>query len=91
MDISRLQRCNPFSVGVKPRIGPLVPTLADVEGRRAANAGFNASWELDFWGQFRRGDDSASATLGPQIASYDNALVLLTADVASVYIQICSL
>jgi NodT family efflux transporter outer membrane factor (OMF) lipoprotein len=56
-----------------------------------ANAGFNASWELDFWGQFRRGVESASANLGTQIASYDNALVLLTADVASVYIQIRTL
>jgi len=56
-----------------------------------ANAGFNASWELDFWGQFRRGVESASANLGTQIASYDNALVLLTADVASIYIQIRTL
>ena len=56
-----------------------------------ANAGFNASWEMDFWGKFRRGVESASANLGTQIASYDNALVLLTADVASVYIQIRTL
>ena len=56
-----------------------------------ANAGFNASWELDFWGQFRRAVESASANLGTQIASYDNALVLLTSDVASVYIQIRTL
>ncbi len=35
--------------------------------------------------------ESASANLGTQIASYDNALVLLTSDVASVYIQIRTL
>lgn len=53
-----------------------------------ANAGFNASWELDFWGKFRRGVESASADLGTQIAAYDNALVSLTGEVASVYLQI---
>ena len=52
-----------------------------------ANAGLNASWELDFWGRFRRGVESASANLGSQIAAYDNALVSLTGEVASVYIQ----
>jgi NodT family efflux transporter outer membrane factor (OMF) lipoprotein len=69
---------------------PNFSTAAD-EDFWTANAGFNASWELDFWGQFRRGVESASANLGTQIASYDNALVLLTADVASVYIQIRTL
>jgi len=64
---------------------------AEEENFWTADAGFNASWELDFWGQFRRGVESASANLGTQIASYDNALVLLTADVASVYIQIRTL
>ncbi|MGD8619485.1 MAG: efflux transporter outer membrane subunit, partial [Gammaproteobacteria bacterium] len=53
-----------------------------------ANAGFNASWEPDFWGKFRRGVESASASLGTQVAAYDNALVSLTGEVASVYIQI---
>lgn len=56
-----------------------------------ANAGFNASWELDFWGQFRRGVESANANLGTRIAAYDNALVSLTGEVASVYIQIRTL
>ncbi len=56
-----------------------------------ANAGLNASWELDFWGRYRRGVESASASLGSQIAAYDNALVSLTGEVASVYIQIRTL
>ena len=53
-----------------------------------ANAGFDAAWELDFWGQFRRGVESSSANLGSQIASYDNALVSLTAEVSRVYVLI---
>ena len=69
---------------------PNFSSTAD-ENYWTANAGFNASWELDFWGKFRRNVESASANLGTQIASYDNALVLLTADVASIYIQIRTL
>jgi NodT family efflux transporter outer membrane factor (OMF) lipoprotein len=56
-----------------------------------ANAGLNASWELDFWGRYRRGVESSSASLGSQIAAYDNALVSLTGEVASTYIQIRTL
>jgi NodT family efflux transporter outer membrane factor (OMF) lipoprotein len=48
--------------------------------------GLNASWELDFWGKFRRGIQSADASLQATIADYDNALVSLTADVAATYI-----
>ena len=45
-----------------------------------------ASWELDFWGKFRRAIQSADASLQATIADYDNVLVSLTADVASNYI-----
>jgi NodT family efflux transporter outer membrane factor (OMF) lipoprotein len=55
---------------------------------RYAQAGFglDAAWELDFWGRFRRGVESASASLGASIADYDNALVSLTAEVARTYV-----
>ena len=51
-------------------------------------AGFDAAWELDFWGRFRRGIESADATLSATVADYDNALVSLTAEVARVYVNI---
>ena len=51
-----------------------------------AQAGLTASWELDFWGKFRRAIQSADASLQATIADYDNVLVSLTADVASNYI-----
>ncbi len=51
-------------------------------------AGLNAGWELDFWGKFRRGIQSADAGLQASIADYDNVLVSLTADVATNYILI---
>jgi len=56
-----------------------------------ANIGLNASWELDFWGRYRRGVESAGASLGSQVAAYDNAVVSLTGEVASTYITIRTL
>ena len=50
--------------------------------------GFDAAWELDFWGKFRRGIQSADANLIASIASYDDVLVTLTAEVARTYVQI---
>jgi NodT family efflux transporter outer membrane factor (OMF) lipoprotein len=45
-------------------------------------------WELDFWGRFRRGIESADAGFLASIADYDDALVLLTAQVATTYSRI---
>jgi len=53
--------------------------------------GGTASWELDFWGKFRRAIESADATLFASVADYDNTLVTLTADVANAYINIRTL
>jgi NodT family efflux transporter outer membrane factor (OMF) lipoprotein len=53
--------------------------------------GVGASWELDFWGKFRRAIESASATWLATAADYDNALVSLTADVADSYINVRTL
>jgi outer membrane protein TolC len=56
-----------------------------------ANVGFDAAWELDFWGRFRRSVESASANLASQVAAYDSSLVSLTAEVARVYIVLRTL
>lgn len=50
--------------------------------------GFDAAWEMDFWGRFRRGVESAEANLLASYASYDDALVTLTAEVARAYVLI---
>jgi NodT family efflux transporter outer membrane factor (OMF) lipoprotein len=47
--------------------------------------GVGASWEIDFWGRFRRGIESADANLLATLASYDDTLVLLTAQVVDTY------
>jgi NodT family efflux transporter outer membrane factor (OMF) lipoprotein len=48
---------------------------------------FNLSWELDFWGKFRRQVESANARLDASVEDYDAALVTLLADVATNYVQ----
>ena len=53
--------------------------------------GLSAMWELDFWGKFRRGVESANASWFATVADYDNALVSLTADVANAYVLIRTL
>ena len=58
---------------------------------RQAQLGLGASWELDFWGKYRRAIESADANLLSSIATYDNALVTLTGDVANSYVQIRTL
>jgi NodT family efflux transporter outer membrane factor (OMF) lipoprotein len=50
--------------------------------------GANLSWELDFWGRFRRGVEAADADLDASIENYDDALVLLISEVASTYVQV---
>jgi len=50
--------------------------------------GFTASWELDFWGKYRRAILSNDASFLASFAAYDNALVILTADIATTYIDI---
>src|SRR5689334_16804373 len=47
--------------------------------------GFDATWELDVWGRFRRGIESADADLLASVASYDDVLVSLVAEVARNY------
>lgn len=47
--------------------------------------GFDATWELDVWGRFRRNLEAADAELLASMASYDDVLVSLVAEVARNY------
>jgi NodT family efflux transporter outer membrane factor (OMF) lipoprotein len=47
--------------------------------------GFDAAWELDFWGKFRRNVEAQSAALLVTVADYYSAVVSLTAEVARTY------
>jgi NodT family efflux transporter outer membrane factor (OMF) lipoprotein len=47
--------------------------------------GFDAIWELDFWGKYRRGVQAEAASLLATVADYYYGLVSLTAEVARTY------
>ena len=53
--------------------------------------GFDAVWEIDFWGRIGRGIEAADASLNASYADYDDALVSLAAEVARAYITIRTL
>lgn len=48
-------------------------------------AGFDIGWELDFWGRYSRAIESADASYFAARANYEDALVLLRAQVAQTY------
>jgi NodT family efflux transporter outer membrane factor (OMF) lipoprotein len=50
--------------------------------------GFDAVWEVDFWGKFRRGVSAEEAAYQATIADYDDALVALGAEVARAYVMV---
>ena len=50
--------------------------------------GAGLSWEMDFWGRFRRGIEAADANLLANIANYNDVMVLVTATVADAYMII---
>ncbi|MCH2178582.1 MAG: efflux transporter outer membrane subunit [Mariniblastus sp.] len=52
------------------------------------SSSFNAAWELDIWGHFRRMVEAADAQLDASVNSFDSILTSLIADVAATYIEI---
>jgi NodT family efflux transporter outer membrane factor (OMF) lipoprotein len=83
--------------GVNPTIGSSIG--GSLGGGNAANGRFfdnlatslNLSWELDFWGLFRRNLEAADASLDQSVENFDQALVLLLANVATQYVEIRTL
>jgi NodT family efflux transporter outer membrane factor (OMF) lipoprotein len=53
--------------------------------------GLNLSWELDFWGLYRRNLQAANATLDQSVFNRDETAVLVLADVATQYVEIRTL
>ncbi len=53
---------------------------------RSSNLGFDLGWELDLWGKYARGTESAEANLYAALASYNDILVTVIAEVARNYI-----
>jgi NodT family efflux transporter outer membrane factor (OMF) lipoprotein len=53
--------------------------------------GFDAAWEIDVWGKYRRGVESVAADMAAALGDYDSALVSLTAEVARTYVTVRSI
>lgn len=71
-------------------VSALPPGLFDRDFNRYG-VGFDAAWELDFWGRFRRGIESADANFAASIATYDDFMVTLSGEVATAYVLLRSL
>jgi NodT family efflux transporter outer membrane factor (OMF) lipoprotein len=55
------------------------------------SVGVGATWELDFWGRFRRGIEAADASFFASVAGYDQVMILVTAQVFSAYLAVRTL
>jgi NodT family efflux transporter outer membrane factor (OMF) lipoprotein len=61
------------------------------DGSTTREAMLQGTWELDFWGKYRRGIESTFASYQSAIAAYYNADVSLASSVARTYINIRNL
>jgi outer membrane protein TolC len=59
----------------------------DDKGFNAAAIGLDVGWEMDIWGKYARGIESAEANLYATIASYRDVLVTISAEIARNYIN----
>ena len=73
---------NAFPTNRLAAIGFAVPSAVD-----NWVTGFDAGWELDVWGKFRRGVEAADANVDASIEDYDAILVALLGETASAYID----
>ena len=54
------------------------------------SVGFDAFWELDIWGKFRRNIEAADASLDASVDDYDAILVSLLGETAATYVELRS-
>lgn len=73
-----------FAAGQATYISPPETALVPENYWQYALAG-NVSWEIDFWGRFRRAIESADAAYLASIADYDQVEVLVVAAVVETY------
>lgn len=79
------------SYNLRSRSDPTTVPSSAASNYWQAILGVQALWELDLWGKFRRGVESADANYLASIATYDDVLVTLLGDVARTYIGIRTL
>jgi len=62
------------------------PTTAGRATYWQQTIGIGASWEIDFWGRFKRGIESADAAFAASLAAREQIYVILTAQVVDTYL-----
>lgn len=67
--------------------GNLARAYVNDQGVNNAALSFDAGWELDVWGKYARGIESAEAGYYASIASYHDIMITITAEVARNYIN----
>lgn len=77
-----------FVDGGATRIGPSENAGQGNTAFSQYGLGGSLAWEMDFWGKYRRGIESADAALLASVANYDEAVVLVTAQAVSTYVTI---
>jgi NodT family efflux transporter outer membrane factor (OMF) lipoprotein len=94
---------SPVGIGTGTTTSGLNPNVGSSIGGTGAGGGgagrffsnwatsLNLSWEIDFWGLFRRNLEAADASLDQAIANRDEVVVMLLANVATRYVEIRTL
>ncbi|MGR5133363.1 TolC family protein [Vibrio alfacsensis] len=67
--------------------GNLARAYINDQGVNNAAFSFDAGWEIDVWGKYARGIESAEAGYYASIASYHDIMITITAEVARNYIN----
>jgi len=88
-DYARTQRST--ETALFPTIPPGSP-FANLSAPQFSNwrIGGSIAWELDFWGRYRRAIEAADARLNASVEGFDDALVILVAEVARTYVELRS-
>ena len=91
LQYNRISERSPQAASQQSSGGSSQPSASSLFEYWQDQVGLSATWELDFWGKFRRAIESANAGWLATVANYDSALVSLTADVANSYILVRTL
>ena len=84
MTLPQLQQLGASITGVSTNnLGGI--NVGSSQNLAAYQTAFNIGWELDFWGRFQRGIESADAVFLSSIAAHQDLQVLLSAQAADLY------
>lgn len=86
-DYTRTQRST--QTATFPRLPPNSPfTNIGLKNFDNFRIGGNLTWELDFWGRYRRAIEASDARLESSVENYDDVLVILIAEAATAYVDV---